>query len=370
MMGRHMRRETIVLIIFIVITGAIIGLSQFFQSQPPIEYTVSVNSLSAGWLREAVQRFNNSNPTINVTQRIRFTVVEESDMARWQDMTWTPEAHPAAWFPSTHTALEYASRYRMHTASVARSPLIWGGYASRVSALTQDGTQPFDWASVQNGAARESWGRVSGGESSWGFVKLAFSTPEQNSAGLGALFSAAASFHESENLTGEAMRDSAFRNWLAPVVQSVPSFNTLGTNPASAMSRNLSVADVALLPEAQWLSGLNGLLRHEPVAFSYPAYQYLLDFPVGVWATAQEVDPMEYQAVDALVTWLLSEAEQAHLLAYGLRPAHSEPGPDAALFVTAQDYGIQLTPDYGMTVQPPSRTDAQGLIQWFRGQIR
>lgn len=365
-----MRRETIVLIIFIVIAGAVIGLSQYFQSQPPIEFTVAVNSLSASWLRDSVQRFNNTNPSINTTQRIHFNVVEESDITNWQEMTWTPQNHPAAWIPSTSTALQYTTRYRVHTDSLARSPLVWGGYASRVTALTANGTQALDWPSVQDGASREAWSQISGGQSSWNFVKLAFGAPDQNSAGLGALFSAAASFHESPNLSGEALRNSGFRNWLSPVIESVPNFITLGTNPVSAMSRNLSVADVALLPESQWLLGLNGLLRNEDVIFSYPAYQYTLDFPVGVWATAQEVDPTEYQAVDALVNWLLSDAEQAHLAASGLRPAHSEPSPDAALFVAAQDYGIQLNPDYGETVSPPSRTDAQGLIQWFRGQVR
>jgi hypothetical protein len=115
----------------------------------------------------------------------------------------------------------------------------------------------------------------------------------------------------------------------------------------------------------QFLSNLNGLLVNESsrFRFSYPAYQFQLDFPLVSWQDAQTT-PDETAAIQKLRDWLMNAAQQAALPKFGLRPAAGEPTPTDALFAAAIPYGIQLIPEYGQAVQTPALNDVQGLLQW------
>jgi hypothetical protein len=365
-----MRRGTIIVIVFILVAGAIVGASQFLRSQPPLEFTVAVNPLAADWVRAAVNNFNASEPVINATQRIQFSVTVVDDLPVWQgSQSWTPENHPAAWIPAASTSVNYFSdRYSVLTSSLARTPLVWGGYASRVNVATNNGAEPLDWESVQRVSAAEAWSAVNG-DSRWQFVKLAFGRADQSMSGLAALFTGAAAFSDSANISG-VIRGNEFRSWMQPVIASVPNFQTLGADPAAAMARGPSTVEIALLPESQWLLNLNGLTDDEPVIFSYPSYQFLLDFPLAVWNDNSTASANERAAVTALSGWLLRASEQSALAQFGLRPAQGEPTSSAALFAQAVNYGVQLQPDLTRIVEAPPRTEAQGLVQWFTNTVR
>jgi hypothetical protein len=360
-----MRRGTLIFIVFVLVAGAIVGVSQYLRSQPPVEYVVAVNPLAADWLREAVAGFNATNPVVAATQRVHFNVTSIEDLAVWQGgENWTADHHPAAWIPASAVSVAYTERYVLAADSVAQTLLVWGGYESRVAVATDNGALPLDWPAVQAAAQAESWSSI-GGQSGWRFVKLAFAPPDQSMSGLAALFSAAASFSGDVDIGAGATRSPEFRDWLRPVVESVPNFQTLGADPAGAMARGPSTAELALLPENRWLLNLNGLLNHEPVVFSYPADQFVLDFPLAQWRDPLPDQDTERAAVAALADWLLRPEQQARLQAYGLRPASGAPDATAALFTAAERYGIQPAPDLARLVQPPPRSETQGLIQWF-----
>jgi hypothetical protein len=129
---------------------------------------------------------------------------------------------------------------------------------------------------------------------------------------------------------------------------------------------------MALLPENLWLLNLKGLTDEadDSFVFNYPAYQFMLDFPLAAWSETNQADPGERLAVEALGAWLMADAQQSRITASGLRPAASEPTQSDSLFTAAVPYGIQLAPDYGSEIQPPSRSEASGLIQWFSQQQR
>jgi hypothetical protein len=365
-----MRRGTIIVIVFILVAGGIVAASQFLRSQPPREFTVAVNPLAADWVRATVNNFNASEPLINATQRIQFNVTVIDDLPVWQgSQSWTPENHPTAWIPASAASVTYLSdRYTVLTTSLAHTPLVWGGYASRVNVLTHEGAEPFDWAAVQKAADAEAWSAI-GGDSRWQFVKLAFGRADQAMSGLAALFSGAAAFSNTANISGVTGAND-FRDWMQPIVESVPNFQTLGADPAAAMARGPSTVEIALLPESQWLLNLNGLTDDEQIIFSYPTYQFLLDFPLAVWNDNTSATADERAAVTALNTWLLKASEQNTLAQYGLRPAQGSPASTAALFTQAVSYGIQLEPDLSQIVQAPPRTEAQGLVQWFTNTQR
>jgi hypothetical protein len=360
-----MRAGTIIVILFVLVAAIVVGVSQFLRSQPAAEFTVVINPLAEDWLREAVADFNASQPVVNATQRIQFNVTVMEDLAIWQGTAgFTAENHPSAWIPSSSASVNYSDRFSLIVPSLARTPLVWGGYTSRVSVATDDGAQPLDWDAVQRVAEAEAWASV-GGQSNWQFLKLAFPSADMTMSGLGVLFTAAADYANSADLSGDATRSSGFRNWMEPIIESVPNFQTLGTDPAAAMARGPSNAEMALLPENLWLSNLRGLTDEagDSFVFSYPTYQFVLDFPMAGWnAPTSEIEPL---AVQALADWLAQPSQQGDATASGLRPVAGEPDETATLFAAAVPFGILLEPDYGTLVQPPSRTEASALVQWF-----
>ena len=368
-----MRRGSIIVIVFIVVAVAVVGASQFLQRQPPLEFTVAVNPLAEDWLRDAIKRYNDSQPVVNATQRIQFNISVVDDLSIWQNTpNYTPDNHPAAWIPSSSVSVSYSERYDLQLNSLARTPLVWGGYTSRVNVATDNGQTTFDWQAVEQAAAAESWSALAGSSSNWGFVNLAFMQPDLTMGGLGALFSAAASFQENADLSGAATRDPAFRNWLAPVIASVPNFQSLGADPAAAVARGPATAAMALLPEKLWLLNLRGLTDEagDSFTFNYPVYQFMLDFPLATWSDSSQISDLEQLAVQSLGEWLSAPQQQARLTQYGLRPAQGEPGVADAVFSAAVPFGIILQADYGTAVQVPQRSEASGLAQWFSQQRR
>ncbi|MBI5668893.1 MAG: substrate-binding domain-containing protein [Chloroflexi bacterium] len=364
-----MRRGTIFIALFILVAAGIIAASRFISSQPPLEVTVAVDPLAEPWLQAAVSAFNASDTVVNGSRRVRVVLTPTDDLRVWLDSrAWTAATHPAAWIPASSVSVRYAvdagMPFEIVADSLARTPLVWGGFASRVAVLTQDGTQPFDWPTVAAAAQAEAWQKI-GGEPAWQFFKLAFAQPTSKMSGLAVMLTGAAAFHDSADLSGEALRTRPFRDWMAPVLQSVPNFSNLGSDPAAVMARQgTAIADVALLPEVDWLRNLGPLRRVEDVVLAYPAYQLVLDFPLARWDDMQTTAD-ERAAVAALATWLLDPARQAMALDVGLRAAAGEPTAQNRLFADAVPLGIQLSPNYGQTVTLPPRADVQGYVNWI-----
>ncbi len=146
----------------------------------------------------------------------------------------------------------------------------------------------------------------------------------------------------------------------------VPNFNTLGASVAQTLaSRGISVGEIALLPESEWITNLRGeLIRSDnPIQLSYPVYQFVFDFPL-VRISGLSAD--ENAAVDMLGRWLLSQ----HPEAYGLRPAGGAAAETDRLFATAESYGAMLTPDTTQAVIAPPRAEALRLLTWVGGVVR
>lgn len=364
-----MRRGTIFIGLFILVAAGIIAASRFISSQPPLEIAVAVDPLAEPWLQAAVSAFNAGDTVVNGSRRVRVVLTPTDDLRVWLDSrAWTATTHPAAWIPASSVSVQYAADagmpFQVVADSLARTPLVWGGFASRVAVLTQDGAQPFDWPAVAAAAQAESWQKI-GGDPSWQFVKLAFAQPTSKMSGLAVMLTGAAAFHDNADLSGEALRARPFRDWMTPVLQSVPNFNNLGGNPAAVIARQgTAIADAALLPEVDWLRNLGPLQRVEAVIFAYPAYQLVLDFPLARWDDTQTTAD-ERAAVDALAAWLLDPARQAQAMEAGLRPATGEPTAQNTLFADAVPLGIQLSPSYGQAVTLPPRADVQGYVNWI-----
>lgn len=360
-----MRRGTIFIFLFILIAAGIIAASRFLASQPADEIRVAVDPLAKAWAEAAIADLNATDPVVS-TRQIRFVVVETDDLKVWNGQDrWTNENHPDAWIAASSASVQYALSDGLplvvETPSLARTPLVWGGYKSRVDALVKGGE--LDWNSLAAVDINENWSAF-GGQSDWGFLKFGLAQPGSKIGGLAALFSAAGT------LGASSVNDQQFRNQLLPVIKAV-NFTTLGADPVATMvGRGTSVVEIGIFPEVQWLNSLSDERPGtDPIVLNYPAYQFVLDFPLVRWQNEQ-TPADRAAAVDMLNKWLLRPDYQAEAKAFGLRPATSEPTPTDDLFRSGVAFGIAYNPDFGQAVPAPSNNDVSGLIQWVATNSR
>ncbi len=332
-------RTTFVLVIFVIVIAAIFGINQFVNSQPPLEITVVVDPLAEDWITEAVQEYNSNNVIIANSVRVQVNVQIADDLEIWRGNSgWNSQNHPDAWIPSSSQSLDYAPSslpFETVNESLVYTPLVWGGFQNRVDIITENGTRPFDWETVQAVADNSSW-------ADGGFVNMAINWATSSMAGVGALTTATASYGQDANVTRSIVTDASFTTWFAPIRESVLNSERLGGNPAQSMaSRGASAADFALLPESQWLTELDSLTaNNRAFAFSYPAYQYPLDFPIALWSDAQ-VTNNQRTAVQSFASFLANEG-QGIALEHGLRPSNGTLTENASLFTQAEPFGILL----------------------------
>ena len=360
-------RGTIVLAIFAIIVAAIIGLSQFVQNQPPMEINIAVNPMAEDWMRAVVADFNASDALVNGTTRVTVNLTTTSDIAVWDEhVKWSSSDHPDAWLPASSASVSYINSnipFQTIANSTAQTPLVWGGFQSRVDILSADGI--LDWDTVAQAVQTNdgNWAAL-GGESGWGFLKLAYARPSNTIAGLAVLFSGAGEFAGSTTLDRNQVLDSDFNAWMEAIVASVPNFQTLGSNPAAAMaSRGTSVAEIALLPEVLWLNSLSDLNKSDPITFSYPATQFILDFPLAMWDD-NNTDDTTKLAVQAFADYVTGVGQKT-VAKYGLRPISGEVTSTDSLFADGVSFGILLEPDYGQIVTAPDKNTTETLIERF-----
>ena len=355
-----MRRGTFVLIAFILVVGAIIAVSLLLQNQPAFEVTIAVNPLAEEWAKEAARAFNETDTIVNATRRVQINVVTVNDVDVWnEDIDWNLNEHPTAWLPASSVSVEYTPTnlpFRIVENSLARTPLVWGGFASRVELLTgQTGT--FDWSSVAESAA--NWNYAQNGN-----INMALNYPTNSMAGVGVLFTAVADFNASPTFERASFNNSDFEAWFQPIIDITRNAERIGGNPAQEMASR-RVADVALLPESQWLQRLDSLNDTETMVFAYPQYQFVLDFPLVIWDDTGTTDD-ERAAIAAFGDWLLNANSQTMLIDFGLRPVSGElTAETGTIFALAEPYGIALEPDLGNAVEAPGRNEAQTLIELF-----
>ncbi len=362
-----MSRATVVLILFVVIIAAIIGVSQFLGNQPPLEITVAVNPMAEDWMTEVVEDFNESNTLVNGTVRVQVNLTTVADNSVWgEDVDWTPTDHPDAWIPADPSGVSYLPSnmpFEIVEDSAATTPLVWGGFESRVTVLSSDGV--IDWDVIGDAMATDdgNWASL-GGQSSWGFLKLAYPRPTNDIAGLAVLYSGAGHFTDSTTLDRQRLVQDDFNEWMSAIVSAVPSFNTLGSDPAATMaSRGTSVAEIALLPEVLWLQNLDGLTGSDPIILSYPTTGYELTFPVAMWNDNATTDDMR-AAVNAFADYIVG-AGQASAENYGLRPVGNLRSETVSLFTQGADIGILIDPPTSAIVTAPDKNTTETLLERF-----
>lgn len=359
-----MRRGTIFLLLFIVLAVAVIGVSQFLQSQPPREITIAVSPLAEDWIRAAAQAYNNTNPIVNGTRRIRVNVTAIDDVTLWNRTRQLSDAErPDGWIPALPISFDLvrssgASITTLAT-DLAITPLTWGGFSAPVTTLTGDGALPLDWAAVQAGL---------------GSVRPAFPHPAQTTAGFAALASGAASFNQTIRLTGSSF-GTEYRAWMEPMIQAVANYNTLGADVAETMAaRGPSLGGVALLPESQWLTNLRGRFLDESTRLNLAQPEYAVIFSFGYALWSRDIPPEDEgdraAGVRDFGTYLTTPEGLALAAGFGLRPSDGSV-PAVSPFTEALAYGsIGAIDPAAAVVLPSSAGDIQRILSWAQNAVR
>ena len=325
--------------------------------QGPIIVTAAVSPLVSDWIGDAVQTYNGQR------RRVSGRVVEirleiQDGLPIWSAPgKWSTVNHPLIWIPEMSAAVQYGNEVGLHFStlqpSLASTLMLWGAPADRASVIERE-YEALSWTSVQQASSTSLWENM-GGKAEWGrFFKPGFAQPDRYTSGMAALLVAAAEYQNQPTLTTAALNDEALADWLKPVFESAPNLASLGAEPAETIAaRGASVADVALLPESEWLVNYRGLTaKVGPLAFVYPVYPFWFDFPFAVWDSA-EVSRQEQAAAQDFLNFLLSDDQQRRAANFGLRRADGLPAV-STLFEQAAGAGVVSSKPGGESVQLPA----------------
>lgn len=291
----------------IVFTGGVLAAEQFgifilpYRQPTVVPLEIVVAPELADWAESTAETFNQRNADAQIT------VQTISGLSHIQSSASSSRAEqPHVWIPEATFLAAYAQKSGLPFAPAGQSlistPLEWGAFGDRAAALDE----PLTWSAIHSAAQAGSW-QTLGGDGSWGYFKLTIAAPRTDAEGIAALISAAASFHNSTNIDRTHVTDAAFLAWLRTIVQTVPSFNTLGPDPAQAMAaRGPSVGDVGLLAAASWARSQESLEKRDDFITQPTAHTVILDYP---YLARVGLDSAEQDLADRFQTALLQATD-------------------------------------------------------------
>ena len=278
----------------IIFTVGVLAAEQFgifilpYRQTAAVPLEIVVAPELAEWAESAAETFNRRNADAQITVRAAsgLSHVESSsgNIQADQPQVWIPEATFIAAYGQ-----ENGLPFEAEGQSLISTPLEWGAFGNRATALGE----PITWSAVHRAAQGGSW-QTLGGDASWGYFKLTIAAPKTGVEGIAALISATASYHNSAQVSRNHVTDPAFQAWLRTIIQTVPSFNTLGPDPAQSLAaRGPSLGDIGLLTAASWTRSRGGLEKWGNFVIQPSDHTVILDYPylvrAGLESTEQNV---------------------------------------------------------------------------------
>jgi len=384
-------------IIFFVIIGLAIliiaaGLiySQLAKGPEPIEAPVSDETLDvqivcalpvSDWVQEAAHQFNAEKHSLE-GHAIQVTVAPMDGLTakgRYERDELDPL--PTAWIPDSRYLVElvnaaYKERlgrdvfltdgeYRARP--IVISLLAWGIYDSRADVLEAKYGE-ISWKTIHDAAlAPGGWAEI-GGQSDWGYFKLAISNPRKNISGLQAMVAAAGEYFGKTNISVEDVTNADFQTWLGQIMSSMSDLSGGTYTVADLALFGYTTGDAGQLLESDLLVNMQGIQTRwaDPLRIVYPEYVTWFDFPFTVWM-GTETTALEKNAALEFEKYLLTADIQKKALAYGLRPANSDVPitGEGSLFDQWAGQGVLGVVPRTTAMRSPDRDVLQALLRWF-----
>jgi hypothetical protein len=351
------------------------------SSDETLEVQVITALPVADWVQEAANQFNAEKHTVE-GQLIHLTITPMDGL--------TAKGHydrdemnplPTAWIPESRYLVELVNaaqnerlgrdvfltdgEYRAKPLAI--SLLAWGVYDSRAQVLEAKYGQ-LSWQAIHDAAmAPGGWAEL-GGQSDWGYFKLAISNPRKNVSGLAAMVAAAGEYFKKTNITVDDVTNPDFQKWLGEIMSSMSDLSGGSYTVNDLALFGYTTGDAGQLLESDLLVNMQGIQTRwaDPLRIAYPEYVTWFDFPFSVWM-GSETTALQKNAALEFEKYLLTEEIQKKALAYGLRPANSNVlvTGEGSLFDQWAAQGVLGIVPRTTAMRSPDRDVLQALLRWF-----
>lgn len=312
---------------------------------PPIRIDVAMSSEKEAWIRSALERFAQTNPTINGRRiEVRLRVFGSRELI---DAIRQEEYQPTAISPASSIQLAELQQQYHDLLRDSALPLV----LTPIVALMHD-------APSTNGITNpwQLWQRQLPDQINQ--LKFGISSPVQSNGGLQSLIILAAQYHQTASLTVDQVRDKDFQDWLRQISTRVRDWPESTGELTTDFIIRPGAYDIITTYENLALQAFRqGEGRGLRLRVYYPAATLLSDHPYVV-LSAPWVDGNERAAAILLRDFLRSPAEQTIAMReYGFRPVIPQVtinfDDTSSLFGRYRDLGVQFDITARLQLPPP-----------------
>lgn len=296
------------------------------------------------WFSDAVMRFEQANPNINVELN------GQGSMASYQALSQITldratfdggKPIPTLWSPASQIQVNLLNGDMQSPSKLGRdlaincrqlvlSPLaimIWEDRAKVLEAKYKDqGGITFQnlYNALSDPAIVGRWGNL-GGDPNWGFIKLGYTDPRESNSGTMMLMALANNYYgTTKAIQSSQAVDQQFAKFLTAVSNAVsqPSRSSSGILMDDFIAKGPAAYDIVIVYEALALEHFqNAVGRHnQTLRIIYPLYNLYSDHPQCL-IDHPSITPEQRAAASKFQEFLLSQDVQKLALSYGFRPA-------------------------------------------------
>jgi hypothetical protein len=361
------------------------GRELLFPPPKPVEVYLLYSTEKEEWLQMAIERFHQSNPTID--GRPIEIVTEKAGSREMVLAVMEGDEQPDIISPASSlhiSILEDMSNTRYgeswvryndpkYCRSVLQTPLVLVSWEERAQALW--GTQPPQdmWLQLHDDLINpEGWSAF--GQPDWGYIKFGHTTPAKSNSGLMTLLLMTYGYYErSSGLSAnDILSNAEFQEWLIEFESTVTSFgDSTGTYMKEIVAYGPSTYDIVAVYEATAIEQAeNAQARYDNLRVYYPPLTVMSDHPFCTLQT-DWVEEVEERAANQFIDFLLTEEmQEAALIDHGFRPALSSIPVDQAQspLLRYSDLGLQVaTPP---EVEVPAGSVLNVLIDFWTRNVQ
>jgi uncharacterized protein (DUF736 family) len=264
------------------------------QASLPVTLSVAAPPMLESWLKTSATEFTAQNPLIEVevTQLHGLDADSRLNTLTGQTDVWIAEADFAR-------SAAGSIPYQTDGTSMAQDSFLWVATKSHDELAANLG-----WKVVAQSADEHPQFRVA-------------MPPVNSIEGMSACWSAAAEYHQTENITATNINDPAFRAWLKALLEAAPDRSR---SPRDQLATRPPQADAGLILNSDWSQLAQAAFLSQP-----PVYNVAFNYPYSIRTQWQNLQPDEIQAhqdaAEKFRAYLLGSGPQERLAKYGLQRA-------------------------------------------------
>jgi hypothetical protein len=327
----------------------------------PIELAVLYSTEKAGWIEEAVARFERSGARVNgrpIDIELSASGSREMYLAVLDGKAQPDVISPASMLQISLLQDLSAASARFNTPvvnpadraicrPVLTSPVIIVAWKDRADVLWGDDPNGSLWIKMQE-ALTNPKGWEAYGHPEWGYIKFGHTNPLKSNSGFQTILLMTYNYFGKTSglVASDILSDEAYQQWFIDFEATISKFgDSTGTYMNEIISYGPSVYDFVTVYEATAIGQIeNAQGKYGELHIYYPPATSLSDHPFCVlqadWVTEEKAE-----AGRLLIAFLTEkDVQELALLTYGFRPVHPDVPVDqpGSPFLQYMNNGVQL----------------------------